>query len=117
MYVSIPNRRIVYEWTSAVKTHCLCAVSLKELHLFESDLQNFDRNEMFENGCVNSAEMLDEQRIIMWQTLSGKILPEIQHIVEFAKSIPGEFLFSLLNDGIREWKKFRTLCFKKWHLV
>uniref|UniRef100_A0A915BZZ0 Nuclear receptor domain-containing protein n=1 Tax=Parascaris univalens TaxID=6257 RepID=A0A915BZZ0_PARUN len=49
---------------------------------------NFDRNEMFENGCVSSAEMLDEQRIVMWQTLSGKILPEIQHIVEFAKSIP-----------------------------
>uniref|UniRef100_A0A9J2PBU6 Ecdysone-induced protein 78C n=2 Tax=Ascaris TaxID=6251 RepID=A0A9J2PBU6_ASCLU len=69
---------------------------------------NFDRNEMFENGCVNSAEMLDEQRIIMWQTLSGKILPEIQHIVEFAKSIPG-FLrldqsdqVSLIKNGFFE---------------
>ncbi|KHN74826.1 Nuclear hormone receptor E75 [Toxocara canis] len=69
---------------------------------------DFGKSEIFENKRLNSAEMLDEQRIIMWQTLSGKILPEIQHIVEFAKSIPG-FLrldqsdqVSLIKNGFFE---------------
>ncbi len=39
---------------------------------------------------MSSTELLEQQRIIMWQTLSGKVLPEIQHVVEFAKGIPGE---------------------------
>jgi hypothetical protein len=38
---------------------------------------------------MSSTELHEEQKIIMWQTMGSKVLPEIQHVVEFAKKIPG----------------------------
>uniref|UniRef100_A0A914UU07 Ecdysone-induced protein 78C n=1 Tax=Plectus sambesii TaxID=2011161 RepID=A0A914UU07_9BILA len=42
-----------------------------------------------EADALGSTVLREQQKIIMWQTLSAKVLPEIQHVVEFAKRIPG----------------------------
>lgn len=55
-----------------------------------SSLQFYTRDRIkSEEGTLDHKGLLDEERIAMWQALSDKILPEVQHIVEFAKCIPG----------------------------
>ena len=39
----------------------------------------------------------EAQRLATWSTLATHITPSIQHVVEFAKRVPGKFIFITTN--------------------
>lgn len=50
-----------------------------------------------ENDGLTSTEMLvDQQKIVMWETLAQYTTPEIQRVVEFAKRIPSNYSISVI---------------------
>lgn len=42
------------------------------------------------DGLTSTEILVDQQKIVMWETLAQYTTPEIQRVVEFAKRIPSK---------------------------
>lgn len=60
--------------------------------------------------ALGSSDLLEQQKIIMWETLAQHTTPEIQRVVEFAKRIPG--FTELLQDD--QLTLIKTGFFEVW---